>query len=460
MRTHLPQLWQYITEQLKQNCDQDIIQTHSNLIPILNMLASSAKRYNFSTHKEQDEEYYGIFSNLISLLNSPIYTVRRLTARTIFNIYEFEFIYIGILNQENITENLLHGLLLLLNLCHSYYNVNPNNDIAFQKLKDKFCEILDTGTHSYPSKKLFEDVYFDNIGIKDVENTMLELTTNVGPGLQIWAEARMKKYISKCNWNKIPSILKQLLQLCDYEKYCEIVLLKIDAQRDIPSDVLLEVADNLITFDNKYSSCIIWKILYQISLKINLQECICVEKLLDKLEANNTYNLRYMIPLMARYIEYANSDYQSRFIKKINNLSDFENADVDMRYIAALANNELAQKFSKLSDNDKVISIQCAVLLLQDEDEDVRNISVKFYSILCNEATSMQPYICLNKILDKSFLQTVFDEPQSSIQALIISVSAVFNMNHVIDAYNPFANDSKNIYFEPEVLKEMLEKLK
>ncbi|KAJ8720226.1 hypothetical protein PYW07_012269 [Mythimna separata] len=74
-RTHSPKLWKYIMEQLEDSYEPDIVQVHSNLVPILNLLANSAKRYNFSYDTiEQKNVTDELFDRLVLLLDSPINT--------------------------------------------------------------------------------------------------------------------------------------------------------------------------------------------------------------------------------------------------------------------------------------------------------------------------------------------------------------------------------------------------
>ncbi|CAG9583198.1 unnamed protein product [Danaus chrysippus] len=73
--THSPKLWKYIIKEINNNESNDIIQTHSNLVPILNVLANIARRYNFSCDlKGQSNLELDLLNNLTSLLGSPIYT--------------------------------------------------------------------------------------------------------------------------------------------------------------------------------------------------------------------------------------------------------------------------------------------------------------------------------------------------------------------------------------------------
>lgn len=459
LRTHSPKLWKYIMQQLKLSNGIDKVQSHSNLVPILNLLASSAKRYNFTYDTvEQKTEYENLLHNLIWILNSPIHTVRRLTAECIFNIYNFENIYDVLCNQDFESENFLHGSLILVNICYKNYSSNSVHEENFKQLGDQFRKVFGSRNRSYVCKRLFEDIYINDIKLEDIENTLLEMNRNVHfPGANDWAEAQIKKYVDKCSWNDIPSLLHILLQQSDYEKYCGLLFLKIKEHDCIPPEVLLEVVEILLSFKKKYCSCIIWKVLFEISLKTNLSNHLNLPELLKNSDKEESvYILRYIIPLVARNIASADNDSKLSLTKIINKLSDFEHSDVDMRYIAAIANNELANEFDNLPDSIKVISIKCAIMLLQDEDEDIRNLSVNFYARLSTQNEVVQPYICLNNILNTKFLYNIFSESQRSMQELSKELSKILQSNHSIDEYNPFANDSKNIYLEPDVLKHLI----
>lgn len=99
-------------------------------------------------------------------------------------------------------------------------------------------------------------------------------------------------------------------------------------------------------------------------------------------------------------------------------------------------------------------------MLLQDEDEDVRNLSVHFYHRLSKDEVVVQPYICLRNILNSQFLSKMFGS-EILVKKLLEELSEILNVqsSQVIDEYNPFANNSKNIYFEPDVLRQMIENL-
>ncbi|CAB3247375.1 unnamed protein product [Arctia plantaginis] len=457
MLTHLPELWKYIIKQLKQSGGENLLQTHSNLVPILNLLANSAKRYHFSLPvTESDTEIVDLFYHLVVFLGSPIYTVRRLTAKTIFNIYEFQYISDFLLKPKNVTENLLHGMLLLLKLCHNYYACDVRN------LRETFKRILGTSQHSYLCKTLYEDVFAIEISKTVIENTLLEWNSNTGPGIHTWAENRFRKFIDKCPWSDIPNLLNLLLAQCNYDdcvtRFLGFLLSRIEKDMIIPTEVLLQIASNLIAFEKKYNCSIIWRILYEISRRTCLRHCIDTAQLLKNLKPQ-TYNLRYIVPLVARHVDCASNEDKHILLKIIHDFSDFETSDIVMRYTAAIANNELSYNFNELLDSLKVISIKCAVLLLQDEDEDIRNLSVHFYCIISRENRLLQPYICLNRILDKSFLNVIFTEPEKSIEELNRELTAIVQFVHQVDEYNPFANESKNIYFEPDILKDMVESL-
>lgn len=466
LRTHSPKLWKYIMEQLKDRNELDIVESHSNLVPILNLLANSAKRYNFSYDMaEQKIVTDELFDNLVLLLDSPIHTVRRLTAKCIFNIHEFQNIcdYLRFLLQRVcVSENFLHGCLILLNLCHKYYSSNQVYKPLFGIFEDIFRAKFSNESHSYLCITLFEDIFIKNYTLEDIEGTMFEVNNNVAAfsGIDMWAEARLKKYILNISpWHEIPVVLNIILKQSNYEKYCEIVFLKLKTQ-ECEADVILKVVEVLLAFEKKYCSCIIWRILFEISLNTNLSGHLDTAELLKNLlEKESVYVLRYSIPLLARNIKNIQTDDKLNLMKIIRKFSDFENSDVDMRCIAAMANNELANEFDNLPDSMKVTSVKCAIILLQDEDEDVRHLSVHFYHRLSKHETEVQPYVCLNNILSRNFLCTAFNGSQHLFNELVKELSEKLQSNHSIDDYNPFANDSKNIYLEPDVLKLFIKNL-
>ncbi|KPI92567.1 Thyroid adenoma-associated protein-like [Papilio xuthus] len=149
----------------------------------------------------------------------------------------------------------------------------------------------------------------------------------------------------------------------------------------------------------------------------------------------------------------------SNLLPILNILEDF---DVDMRMISAITNNEIASKLSKYSDEIKIISIKTAIVLLQDEDEDVRNLSVHYYKNIKNTAQVLHPYVCLRNILNFNFLSSILIDPTTGIDSICQGLIDILSHGNIVNSedYNPFANDSKNIYQEVELIKHLIQSLK
>ncbi|CAH2242671.1 jg8489 [Pararge aegeria aegeria] len=112
-RTHSIKLWDSMIKQIKNDNYQDIIQAHSNLVPILNTMANIARRYNFSYDLDnQRDSDLNLLPNIFALLGSPIFTVRRLTSKLILNIYSFDVLMNTIKKVVIPSENHLHGTLM------------------------------------------------------------------------------------------------------------------------------------------------------------------------------------------------------------------------------------------------------------------------------------------------------------------------------------------------------------
>ncbi|KAM3956384.1 tRNA (32-2'-O)-methyltransferase regulator THADA-like [Aphomia sociella] len=461
-RTHSPNLWKHIEHSLQSLNQPDLVLAHSNLVPILNVLANSAKRYNFSfdtvTRKDADDR---LLRSLVLLLGSPLYIVRRLSAKCIYNIYSFDTIYNVVLKQEYQSENFIHGSLVLLT---NYKTDLFKHQLHLEALERKFYAIMDKGKHSYLCRQLFEDLFHkENLQFKDMENTLLEVKNNLHkPGVSLWANKRFEKYINKTQWIEVPEILEYVLEQADYECYCKIILQKMKTDCNIPKEILVQMAHILLAFKNKFHSGIIWKIIYEISLKIDPTEFTDISEVIVYLETKSvSYKLRYILPFVARISSNIDANNLLQISRVIHTLSDPETMDVDMRHIAVLANNELANSFDRLSDAVKINCIKSAVTLLQDEDEDIRCLSSSFYSNIKGNKI-MNPYIVLHKILSFEFLNSVLLDPVCSIENLCLDLCFVLSNTKckASDEYNPFSNDSKNIYMEVDVLKELIEKLK
>lgn len=424
------------------------------------MLANSAKRYNFlSDLQKQKSSDESLLNSLVAILDSPIHTVRRLTAKCIFNIFPFPLVSDYFLNINYYhSENFLHGALLLFKVCYEYYSSNCLFDNKIKLLEEKFGVVMESRRHSYLTREVFDST-FKNRAVLAYFLPEAEMNSDA-LGISIWLKTCIKNFIHNGSWKKIHDHLSTLLESSDYECYCEYLFEKLENDKKIPADVLKKIAKKFILFQNKYNSSIIWKILYHISLKVELAN-VDVAELMIHLEGEITYKLRYIIPFVSRIISSTNVEEQQQILLQniIFKLSDFENADFDMRLTAVLANNEIAYKFDNLSDEVKVISITTAVLLLQDEDENVRNICVNYYKNMKNLKNAVHPNICLNRLLDGEFLCETFKDTDM-IKKLCQNILNCVSTKHNIDEDNPFANESKNIYLEVNVLKSLIENVK
>lgn len=464
LRTHSPMLWKYILNQLKNDHYSDKLQYHSNLVPILNMLANIAKRYNFTYdllgQKQADAD---LLKSLIFLLDSPIYCVRRLTAKCISNIFTFAVVYDILDNMDCVSENFLHGSLMLVsNYQKPYFRLHEDN---FINLKRKFHKILNSGKHSYLCKRVFENIFDEKkeLNLDYIKLTLVEVDENAhAPGIYHWAISRLHKYIEYSSWKQISHFLVIVLERNNFERCCESLLVRMEKDENIPKDILFQITEILLSFNNKFNCGIIWRILYQIALKTDLSGQINVSEIVQYIEEKGiSYNSRYIIPLMARICPTIGNEQELLVLAKtMKSLTDPESSDVDMRYIAAMANNELGNAYKVLPEVIKIIAIASEIILLQDEDEDVRNLAVDFYKNMTDVMVAPQPYICLQKLLEYNLLCTVLS--LSGIEQLCSDLEGLILCNTCenIDDNNPFANDSKNIYMEGNVFEQLIKNLK
>ncbi|XP_063364912.1 uncharacterized protein LOC134653475 [Cydia amplana] len=464
IRTHSPKLWMYINHQLGNISTSDKVLSHSNLVPILNMLANSAMRYNFTSDiTEETSTNSNLLQSLICLLDSPIYTVRRLTAKSIFNIFSFDVIYEALLKHGLVSENFLHGVLILLAHCYKHYNDKGIN-AQFQVIKQAIQSKLYKGRHSYLCKELYEDIFEFNASVDTLLDTMAELDANgYAPGIHSWANARLRKCVRNISWYEISHVIEIFANRTGFENCCKALLDKIKCENEeIPEDVLKKIAELLLACNNKFSSSEIWKILYKISQSVEIN--CCTEHLLQAIQTNgHTYKLRYLLPFTVRILLGKNDEKGVVYLTtEILKLCNPEAVDVEMRYIATLANNELSIAFHRLPDSVKVTMIKSAIILLQDEDEDVRILSTIFYKNVSQSKILPHPYICLKKLLESKLLNNVLSNPQGGINTICQDLPALLTKTNNInasDSYNPFANDSKNIYLEVEILQQLLHNL-
>ncbi|KAJ2951834.1 hypothetical protein O0L34_g13997 [Tuta absoluta] len=483
LRTHSPKLWKYIQRQLNNLNYEDKIQYHSNLVPILNMLANLARRYNFTymqtetVHQMQKKEDKEMLDSLFSLLDSPIHTVRRLTAKAISNMFYFEDISEILLNQQNdLSENCLHGRLMLIDylLKQGQSNMLNLTCIRFSQLRDTYGSLLSTKDHCYLTKEVFERNF--NIKHDNICRVFEELSLNSHmPGIYAWANTRIRKYLQgiRCNAFVAPEILKIIITQNESEAYLSMLLERIENAEYVTQEALQLMTWIMLLNENKFESSITWKFLYKMLQRIDLEstkEGLEIPDWLGNIsdifthlkESKVSYKLRYMIPFAARIsvtcaVLFCTSILE--ITKIIGDLINPETSDVEMRYIAAMANNELSSDLKKIPEQGKIACIKSAVILLQDEDEDVRILSTEFYKRAMDSKQALQPYICLHNILNHTFLDTILSEDGIHILAKELEDYLLKVCSKNVDEYNPFANDSSNIYLEVNILRQLLKAL-
>ncbi|RVE43796.1 hypothetical protein evm_011567 [Chilo suppressalis] len=462
-QTHSSKLWKHMTICLQDiSKHNDIIQAHSNIMPIVNVLANLARRYNFSLDAKETDCDKILLENLLSLLGSPIYTVRRLSAKCIYNIFDFDIIFKTIMLKEIKSENELHGNLILLTFCYKHYK-SQKYQTRFADFVKKFS-ILMNGNHSYLCRKQYEEL-LDTYHFADcIQETLIESKQNPhAPGISCWTDSRLRKYIQICSWENVPDFLKTVSIERDFDKYCQFIIDKMQCDT-ISQNILTKMSNILLQGELLSNSTITWKMLYQISQKLEISVNLYPDTIVLCLEQKCfSYRLRYAIPYLASLANQLSNEHRDNLSDIIFTLCDPGKFDVDMRYIAALGNNEMGKSFTKIKRSTfKINAIKTAVVLLQDEDEDIRLKSTDFHKYLSNNEVSSQPYVCTYKLLNVEFLQAILDNPKMDIPLLCQELETIMNSYSQtgVDDYNPFASESKNIYYETEIVRHYLEKLK
>ncbi|XP_041981510.1 uncharacterized protein LOC121734931 [Aricia agestis] len=451
-RTHFPTLWKYILQRVETQDKTDILQSHSNLVPILNILSNMGRRYAFSCDKNQNDLKV-LAVNLVKLLDSPIYIVRRLTSRAIVNISTPEILE-QIKEIQYLSENFRHGLLLLVTEFEKYdYHIEKQYELK-QKLKPNsfLCKLY--------YDELFNKYTFDNVDtVKNILNDMP--SKRYAPGYFFWLNKTTEKYIENTSWNYIPELFKTLENYNEFANCCQILLKRLKNGFSIPKEIILELTNNLLNSTKQHNVSSVWEFLYHLSSKFDLHRNIDINILMTHLQSHNLYSIRHIVPLATR-ICVKNNDMINlhQIMNVINSLSNPETSDVDMRCISAIANNEIAYDFNNLLDDIKIVSLKTAISLLQDEDDDIRHLSSHFYSNIVNDKKVLNPFICMNKIMGAEFLQATFKDPTTSILKVCQDLSCLIQpCSNDSNKFNPFASDSKNIYMENNVLKELMENL-
>ncbi|CAH0755070.1 unnamed protein product [Diatraea saccharalis] len=463
-RTHSPKLWQHMTEcLLNVNMHEDIIQSHSDIMPVLNVLANLARRYNFSFDTTGEACYKTILQNLIALLGSPIYTVRRLSAKCIYNIYDFEIIYKTVMLKEIKFENEIHGSLILIKICNTHYK-SQKYQIQCEEIVNKYNCLLKERKHSYICKQQIEELSRKD-QVYGIRETLQESKQNMhSPGVSYWVDSRLKIYIQFCSWEDLTAIIPILLEERDFNKYCVFILDKIRCNENVSKHILAKIATIILQSKHHSDSTMMWQILYEISLKVEVNCNELPRSIFIHLQKSTIcYRIRYIIPFLASLARQLSYEHLLNLSEIIFKLCDPGTTDVDLRFIAALGNNEMGKQFASLkSSRIKITTIKSAIILLQDEDEDIRLKSADFYKHTSDSETNLHPYVCTYKILSKDYLQDILDNPQIEIPLLCDEIDGTLSSytKKDVDYYNPFSNESKNIYFEIEVVRLYLNNLK
>lgn len=468
LRVHFPTLWVNIRKRLNTVESKDILAAHSNLVPILNMLANSALRYRFSQYsllrKNEDNEVYHI---LMMLLSSPIYTVRRLSAQCLYVMYPFKTIYDTLLVKHAFTENCIHGYLTLINVCYKHYYTVGLFHYEFHMLLAIYKELISKHEPNYLSKALFVEMDIDvyaNV-IDDLNKVFEEFADNKhAVGYCSYVNIVVQKSVRNCSVKLLPKVVEIILKQTDVDQYCNSIHERITST-SIPKDVLKTIVDNIIEFDRKFECAKVLKILYEIaaidSSTVKESHIIVFYEYLRRNKYEIQYKQRYMIPFAAIVFLQTNKIPYIDIFNTVAKLSK-NHFDTEMRFIASLANNQIATEFHNLPDEFKIISIQTAVILLQDEDEIIRNSSVEFIQKLNDEATPKNPYICLKMLLDFEYLMRLFTDKNNIFilcDALETFADSAVNISKV-ENYNPFTNESYNIYFEYDIFKKSITDLR
>lgn len=451
-------------EQIHKPNGTDIIQAHSNLVPILNVLSSVARRYNFKYDILEQENYESsLLPNLFNLLGSPIYTVRRIASQCIINIYSFDSVYTLVMSNENFSENFIHGVLLLILNCYKIYYKTCEKQI--HNLIEKYSNIVNCGKHCYICKwnleKLPTNEQMPTVTVETIKTILNEEKSNrYEPGVSLWTNIKIRKCLNNIDWEIMPDVLSLLSEFEDFEKYCELLIERIQDSNELPKKILATIANTLLSglFTKSSVAC---KLLYIVSQKAQFNFMHNQGDIIKMLD-NPSYKMRYIVPFVSRsFVIQGEEESLVKVSECIYSLCNPEYNDVDMRYIATLSNNELANNFYNHSDYVKINAIKTSVILLQDEDEDIRNLCVEFYKNIVKGNTYENPFICLSNILKQEFLCSILSDPFSSIQKICIDLINCIDLisTRKSDHYNPFANDAKNIYLEINVLRQSLEDL-
>lgn len=519
--SHVPSLWNYIKASLQEaSAAQNILTAHSNIVPILSLLSSMAKRYSVDQYCIEETEKFGIsvaklediFPNLIMLIGSPIYNIRNITATITASFFDLSFFvnHWNLIKNCPLKENELHGYMLTLKQYAMYY-ISFKNYLFKQEEQNEILKTLKTvldnmnmisveKNSSFIVKALHLEIeqllnndqrdYVKLVG--DGFETMMEYNDNVDfqIGIYHWMQLNVVHAIQHCHEFELLPLLKQCFNsnsaiLVDLD-FWSVVKGRIDCSLSSENKTLQEIFEYLIELScerKKRVSKLIYEILYVISTNCG---SITYTGLLGRIYCNlyiedvmQSYHYGYLLPLVCsmacdKDISCSNTDLHLELSRVCKQLSKPERFEAANRRMAAVSMKHLVKLLQyyrqKNIITDNVHEIKCNILvaclwLLQDEDSSLRTECSRMHlARKDNDVLSVHPNIHISTILSTSYLQKIFCGSKKHIitflQSLLKEINANTNKKMENDLQNPFDHNTPNVYWEPMLMYKSALKLK
>ncbi|XP_077286546.1 uncharacterized protein LOC143911527 [Arctopsyche grandis] len=487
---------------------------HSSLIPVLSLLASTAKRHGFERTRAMNSHIYilddvELFNYLIDLLHSSLYAVRNSAAKAIELFYSMNYFYDHCCQMEfsMISKNAIHGYLLVLNNHMKYFNCmksymkNTKREEYIKELRMTMRVLVEQKGLSFVQNSLYLQILWEteenpskvnSISLLSEISKFSEHVKVNGSKICIcighcsWINTNIYYALLTCDASDLGELIIHCMNNFDFAILKETMLpaLKKRLAKDVPKDVL--VVEQIIVrcahmpFDTDTGfSKMFFDIFYKLLENAPIQILILFDRLfkvhqLLLIQLCDIRKCSHLIPttsvvLSKKFVAGGNCLFKSilELTNTIVKLLEVYHYDSEMKMMTVVALKHLAEVItffwsSFYPNSDGVYQIKanvisCVFWLLQDEDADIRHACSEI--IFYHENYKTYPSNQLNNIFSKTFLQRLFNCNKDLISKFLNSLIDKIPNNELKNSSivpNPFDHQIKNIYLEPEIMKDML----
>lgn len=415
------------------------------------------------------ERYITIFNNLLS---SRIYIIRRLAAKSFANFCDYSNLKdciitikntISLINSEdnNTNNNKIHGLVLTLYFLQMRYRVNSLTNKAENVIN---IDELNFRRISYFTSSFLQDIQPTKYLSMDKIIKIRSHENENKIGIDQWIKKQIKSFVLNATENELLNgidLIQEesvaLDQLFDYlEKRIKNNNLSLEGMKKI-----LQYIRQKITEPHLINEAIL-----RTTLWIFCEYKLSIDLKMDLL--NNSFNYinkhkkeslesALIVPVLLILFP-QNFDFNHNLItilvNEIQNRSNPKIFNENFRLHASFALFVIGEKLlSKFFNNEIIMEniLNSTITLLQDENIDIRKQTTKFASSILKEHNTMNPNICLRKLIDHIFLKVFFTKKT----LFLFYWKNIFPLDHNVEYNNeqiliksPFQLDIVNIYAE------------